>query len=285
MGRLVPSRLRPRMAVLAPPYRSFVDIDLSWHPPEIPPRGIVLVWWLVDGLSQEDQFEWLKGRPPGLPLVVVLPPARHVSRAMPLLNYVAALSPKGVLPTGRVVSPPRLRHLMSVPPVALAEAVATYLTRRELLRADKIRAEVEQVLHHSGQLTSVADLARHMYLSRRTLGRHFARAGLPVPSHWLQFGRLLRVALMLQRDSASVGRIALRANYPDGFTLSNQMKRLIGVRPTEVRRFLGWEWLVEAWLYQEARHGSIDPRRFSDAIGDYLPRDRQADARDDTDHK
>jgi hypothetical protein len=29
------------------------------------------------------------------------------------------------------------------------------------------------------------------------------------------------------------------------------MKRLIGYRPSEVRRLLGWEWLVEAWLLKE----------------------------------
>jgi hypothetical protein len=33
--------------------------------------------------------------------------------------------------------------------------------------------------------------------------------------------------------------------------MSNQMKRLIGHRPSEVRELLGWEWLVEAWLKQE----------------------------------
>jgi hypothetical protein len=33
------------------------------------------------------------------------------------------------------------------------------------------------------------------------------------------------------------------------------MKRLIGYRPTEVRAWLGWEWVIEAWLRREAATG------------------------------
>jgi hypothetical protein len=31
------------------------------------------------------------------------------------------------------------------------------------------------------------------------------------------------------------------------------MKRLVGVRPTDVRENLGWEWFVEEWLEAERR--------------------------------
>ena len=57
---------------------------------------------------------------------------------------------------------------------------------------------------------------------------HFHGAGIPVPSHWLQFGRILNVAMHLHNEKTAVFRIAARSKYPDGFTLSNQMKRLIG---------------------------------------------------------
>jgi hypothetical protein len=39
--------------------------------------------------------------------------------------------------------------------------------------------------------------------------------------------------------------------------MSNQMKRMIGYRPTEVREHLGWEWIVEAWLRREATAGRV----------------------------
>jgi transcriptional regulator GlxA family with amidase domain len=99
-----------------------------------------------------------------------------------------------------------------------------------------------------------------MYISRRTLGRHFALSGLPVPSHWLQFARLLHVSIQLQNETGAAFRIATRAGYPDGFTMSNQMKRMIGYRPTEVRNWLGWEWLLEAWLRREGLGRSVERR-------------------------
>jgi AraC-like DNA-binding protein len=55
----------------------------------------------------------------------------------------------------------------------------------------------------------------------------------------------------MHNDEAAVFRIAARFGYPDGFTMSNQMKRLVGHRPSEVRQLLGWEWIVEAWLKRE----------------------------------
>ena len=49
-----------------------------------------------------------------------------------------------------------------------------------------------------------------------------------------------------------------KSGYPDGFTLSNQMKRLIGCRPTEVRTCLGREWILDAWLRREYAMGGLE---------------------------
>jgi transcriptional regulator GlxA family with amidase domain len=92
-----------------------------------------------------------------------------------------------------------------------------------------------------------------MYLSRRTLGRHFETHRLPVPSHWLQFARLLHVLLRAQTNGVALFRLAIAAGYPDGFTFSNQVKRLTGLRPSDARNLIGYEWLVEAWLAREER--------------------------------
>ena len=51
--------------------------------------------------------------------------------------------------------------------------------------------------------------------------------------------------------------VAFEMGYSDGFTLSNQMERLTGVRPRQARELLGWEWAVEAWLQNEARDGGL----------------------------
>ena len=85
------------------------------------------------------------------------------------------------------------------------------------------------------------------------------KRGLPVPSHWLQLSRMLRLAFRLQNSDATVFSIAYESGYPDGFSVSNQMHRLIGYRPSQVREFLGWEWILEAWLRKEAESGGLGP--------------------------
>lgn len=263
------------LALFSPPYEAFASIDTSWRPRELPPRGIVVVWWLVDAREQEHEFRWVYDRAPGLPLVIVLPPATELSRISPVLPYLPALEPRAVLPSGRITDPFRLHEVLAAPPQRLAANLTAYLVRRRVLVDEESRREVQRAFELASELTSISELARRLYVSRRTLGRHFAAAGLPVPSHWLQFGRLMNAAVLLQVESTAVFRIAAQTGYPDGFTLSNQMRRLLGCRPSDIRRTLGWEWLVELWLRQETRRGGFDPDRFRQAIGMYIaPSDR-----------
>lgn len=261
---------QPRLALFAPPYDHFVNVDRSWRPLSLPPLGLTLIWWLADSARQESDFQWLHDRPPGLPLVVVLPPAREIHRTLPLLNYLSALEPRAVLPTGRLVTPVRLRRLLTVSPQPFPAELIRYLAHRHLLRETAVLREVKGIIERAPNVTSVTQLAGRLHMSRRTLGRHFESYGLPVPSHWLQLGRLLPVALRLQSNKMPISRAAVEANYPDGFTMSNQMKRLFGFRPSKIRRLLGWEWILELWIRREAETGGFDVQRYGDSIRPYL---------------
>ena len=119
------------------------------------------------------------------------------------------------------------------------------------------RRLVRRTLDLSAELRTVSGLARSLYISRRALGRRFMSRGLPVPSHWLHFGRILRASLHLQTEGTTLSSIAFDLGYPDGFSLSNQMYRLTGLRPSFMRECFGWEWIVEAWLYQEAQEQNL----------------------------
>ncbi|HEX7051389.1 MAG TPA: AraC family transcriptional regulator [Longimicrobiales bacterium] len=277
MGIVLSRQPDTRLALFAPPYERLSPIDISWTPPTLPPRGLALVWWLADGSEQEDQFQWLYERPHGLPVFIVLPPPDDLKRALPLLRYVNAVDPRSVLPSGRIVTPSYLRDLLRAPPRHFSSAVTGYLTRRGLLPPDKVRNDVRKIFGAVPQTTSITDLARRLYTSRRTLGRRFDAAGLPVPSHWLQFARLLHTILRLHNDSSALFRLAPRAGYPDGFTLSNQMKRFLGCRPTEIRGLFGWEWIIETWIRREARTGGIDPDRYRATVEVYLDESRGDD--------
>src|SRR5690606_26174727 len=135
-----------------------------------------------------------------VPLVIVPPPPEDVLQTMPLLGQLRRLHPRAVLPIGTMDSPRRIRDLLNVPPSPSGETVAKYLTRRATLRDPGIERCVQRISELAPEIHSVTRLAKRLYTSRRTLGRQFAAAGLPVPSHWLQFARVLHVAVHLQRE-------------------------------------------------------------------------------------
>lgn len=252
----------PTLHFFAPPYDRLEPRDDALTAPPERLKGAAIVWWLVEAERQEDEFERLRARPPGLPVIVLLPHAREIHRTLPLLNFLSILRPRAVLPSGNLAAPDRLRIVLAAPPRALAETVTIYLAQRGVLTDRHIRREIQRIMELAPEVASISKLSRRMYTSRRTLGRHLSAAGLPVPSHWLQFARLLYISVQLQNDSSAIFRIACRAGYPDGFTMSNQMKRLIGYRPSDIRACLGWEWIVEAWLRREAEVGNLDGARY-----------------------
>src|SRR5690606_25539133 len=84
-------------------------------------------------------------------------------------------------------------------------------------------------------------LATSLRLSRRTLGRAVNRIGSPTASDFIQLAQMFRVLLTCQRvDDAPIGMVAKEARYSDGFTLSNQMHRVTGIRPTTARTLSEW---------------------------------------------
>ena len=126
-------------------------------------------------------------------------------------------------------------------------AVADHLEDMGVIPDPETRKRIETIFSAAPGTRSIQGLSRRFCQSRRTLGRFFQERGLPVPSHWLQFARILHISIQLQNTTLNIGRVAVRFGYPDGFTMSNTMKRLTGYRPSFVREHLGWEWIVEAW--------------------------------------
>jgi AraC-like DNA-binding protein len=250
----LPAAASHTLSLFAPPYEHTVPCSrqiiaeltdvADW-------KGCALVWQLTGDPGQTVEYDALRHKTPGLPLLILLPPPADIRRAAPLLPLVRLLGPRVILPHGLTDTPYRLKQILSLPPRALPAALTEYLIRRGLLRERRVVREMQRIFELAGTTSSVAALSRRMYTSRRTLGRHFAAHRLPVPSHCLHFARLLHVAVHLQSDDAAIFRIASRFGYPDGFTLSNQMKRLTGHRPSQVRELLGWEWIVESWLKSE----------------------------------
>jgi AraC-like DNA-binding protein len=253
------TRLQP-LSFFAPPYRDFLAFDpeegfLSrfealW--------GVALVWNMDSGHGEEETKAAVH-RPGGVPLIVILPPAPHIRRIRTrVLEVVEDARPQSILPFHPHPDPEEMALLLKREPEGLPEEVLEYLAWRGIRTDMETRRIIRRIVELSENIRTLAGLARGVYLSRRALGRRFRDRGLPVPSHWLQFSRILRAAIRLQNSDTSLHEVSRSLGYPDGFTLSNQMDRVVGIRPSAVRERLGWEWIVESWLRTETTAGGLE---------------------------
>lgn len=247
------------LSLLAPPYRLILPVPRE----EAFPRNTKLLWgaaliWHIRGSNEAANLSVVRSRPAGLPLMVILPKAEKVDEHADLLLEVTEFArPSVVLPHHPNPDPEELSSYLCHVPHNLACDLVDYLRWRGIPMARETRHTIQQICELAEHTTTLGGLCRALYVSRRALGRRFQGAGLPVPSHWLQVCRLLHASIRLQNSSGTLFEVSRRFNYADGFTFSNQMYRLTGLRPSTVRSRLGWEWIVEAWLETEIASGKL----------------------------
>jgi AraC-like DNA-binding protein len=248
------------ISLFAPPYRWLESLDDPAPPPAtlrtIP--GAALIWCLEEG-DWGRSFDVVRTRPGGVALIVVLPRAEDVAQDRDVLRVVELCRPHSILPYHPEPNADDIRSLLRRAPDDLSIEVTDYLFWRGIVVDGDTRRLIRRTIEVAGEIRSVSALSRMLYLSRRALGRRFLSRGLPVPSHWLHFGRILRATLRLQGSEDTLFTIACDLGYPDGFALSNQMYRLTGIRPSVARECLGWEWVMESWLKKEAEVGGLVP--------------------------
>ena len=245
--------------LMRPPYRTLDPLARpSRLSQSIGLTGASLVWCMPPEVRGGfDAVQEVRRRPGGMSLLVVLPPADSVPDKDRILRMIEFCRPSAVLPYHEEPHLDDLTLLLSAPPDDFASRTLDFLRWRGVPMDLDLRRLVRRTLELSGELRSVNALSRGIYLSRRALGRRFTSSGLPVPSHWLHAARLLRAVIELQQAGTSLSSVSYALGYPDAFALSNQMKRLAGLRPSEIRGRLGWEWFAEAWLRREALEGGF----------------------------
>lgn len=233
-----------------PPYRRLPRITGPQQIPESEATtGTVLVWCMGEGF--EAFVADAAGRPPGVALALVLPPIKLEIDQGSLLEVAEATRPACMLPYHAQPAAHDLITLLRHPPDDLPGEVTDFLTWRGVVLPSEGKRLFRHTLDASRNLRSVSGLARALHLSRRALGRRFAELDLPVPSHCLHFGRLLQCHIRAQASAESFAKAALSCGYPDAFSMSNQMNRMLGLRPTAAVERLGWEWMVELWVQRE----------------------------------
>jgi AraC-like DNA-binding protein len=243
-----PSRTRG-LYLFRPPYTRCEPVDPNWTSEPFTP-GTALVWFMAPVGDIYPELQRVSDRPHWLPLFIVLPEPEDILPIAGILRVVPDLNPRGVLPSAGRGFTAALHALLAAPPSTLPTAVGDQLEAAGFIDRED-RARVEPIFAAAPSVSSIERLASTMCQSRRTLGRFFQTRGLPVPSHWLQFARILHVAIQIQNTHTNLNRVSARFGYTDGFTMSNSMKRLTGYRPSFVREHLGWEWLLAAWIRKE----------------------------------
>jgi len=249
-----------RFFAFFPPYHVVEPVsDPSVFPSSVLPlRGAALIWNLTSG-EWGGGFQAVRRRPPGVALFVLMPPAAEMAGMDRLLELMEKCRPHSILPHMTELNPGELVAFLRRFPSDLPLEVVDYLAWRGIEVDTDTRRLIRKTLESSADLRTVGGLARSLYMSRRGLGRRFTSRGLPAPSHWLHFGRVLRASIMLQKPEITLYFAANELGYADGFSLSNQMSRLTGLRPSIMRECFGWEWIVESWLRQEALEGYLSP--------------------------
>ncbi len=246
---------RKPVHLLGPPYRHLEAVNVA--DPAQPREGGWVMTWNLRSARWRDGDPIVTSRLAGISLVIILPDGHDRLSVLRILRLIERTRPQVVLPHHEGPSPREIASVVRRPPPSLASSVTDYLEWRGVPLEPGTRNIVRRTIELSDRVQTIAALARNLYMSRRALGRRLLGQELPVPSHWLQVARILRAAIKLQNSDASLFSIATSLGYPDGFSLSNQMKRLCGIRPLEARQRLGWEWLFETWLAREVHRGTL----------------------------
>lgn len=157
-----------------------------------------------------------------------------------------------------------MQAMKAVPQVTVGQAgpweVVEYLTENGILTEGPAKHAIALLFITPG-VRSVQTWVNHCSTSRRTLVRWMERAGLPSPTRWVQFVGQVRAIRLMQRTGCTAMRAAYALGYPDPFTLSHQMHRVLGMRPGEARHLPDVKAVLELWLMREREAGHLRPRR------------------------
>lgn len=138
-------------------------------------------------------------------------------------------------------------------------AAATWVDRAlgELGRAagaqlpTSLRGFARRVMEFPSHYDDLHPVARACGLSRGALKARFRRRGLPSPSVYLRWFRMMAVSYALSDRTATVAQVANRLGFTSDGNLCRAMLALTGQTTTEVRTLHGWNRLLIsfAWIH------------------------------------
>lgn len=119
----------------------------------------------------------------------------------------------------------------------------------------RLRVAVEQCIRDDDARADVSALAARACMTRRTVERHFMRAGLPTPKIILRAARVLTAYRLLYDGTRTCNGVAKTLGYGKVSTLRAHLKRTFGVHARALQNAPTPELAIEALLDQPvARH-------------------------------
>jgi len=178
---------------------------------------------------------------------------RRRYRALPMIVYsvLAAQTLKPLIALGREGieqlvlyglddDPQHLREILERQPgIVLSERLLSLLERPLSRIPDRISASVERLIRNPAAFANVPDLAAAAAVPRRSLYRHFERAGLVSPRELIAAARLLRAYAFLRDPVFSLEAVASHVRFTDAEAMTEAMKWGVGMTPGRARDRMG----------------------------------------------
>jgi AraC-like DNA-binding protein len=197
----------------------------------------------------------LRRRFPANPVILwVNPPEGDVAA---VASAVAPLPARAVL-IGRELKAETLRRTLTRP-IEIARDVVEWLPLAGIRVTPVVGDLLTQIFRHARAHSDVSSLLQGVGTAASTARFRCRKKRIPAPGRWFHAARALHCALRLQAEPLRpLLPIALELGYADHSSLSHQLQRTFSVSPGQVRKTLGWEWLMLRWLALEAPH--LQPR-------------------------
>jgi AraC-like DNA-binding protein len=189
----------------------------------------------------------LRAAHPGAPLVLWVPGEVGAGDLANLARRAGRLGVRAVLTRYEAIED-TLRATLTEP-VRLEADIVEWFGLRGVSVSPELGFLIQQIFYHAPAQRTLADVLRVLRLPASSVGAKFSKKTLPPPSTWLHLAHALHAVLRLQAAPAdSLSKVALDLGYSDHSALSRQITRNFGLRPSEIRCTLGWEWLLERWV-------------------------------------
>ena len=93
----------------------------------------------------------------------------------------------------------------------------------------------ELLFTHKPHIVNVRQMGRHLNVVPGTLMSRFYRANLPSPKRYIDVGRLVRAARLLENAGLSVTSVARKLDYSSPQAFSRHVRCVLGMSPVQLR--------------------------------------------------